>query len=201
MSFVIGVYGTIGSGKSTVARIIREKYGYAYIDCDFIGHMLLEEENIKQNLIQLFGNQILSNESKILRKNISRIIFTDQALKRKYEQFIWPKMTDNLTSLIKGKSEVVLEAAVLFSAGWNIFCQETIYIEAPLMKIERYLKNRNIAKSDLQFILNSQQDIKKQKNLASIQIMNDGSYVELVQKVLETMQLVQKRRMEKEQPD
>lgn len=189
MPFVIGVFGTIGSGKSTVSRMIQEKFGFETIDCDAIGHPFLEDPVVKREIIKLFGLQIISKDGHIKREKLSQVVFTNDSLKSKLEMLLWPKMTHKITELLVGKKDVVLDAAVLFSAEWNILCQATIYVEASLFVSDR-----------LRQILHSQQAIKSQSRLATYQIENNGSMDELMVKVSKIMNLIQERRMKNDQP-
>ena len=57
---VIGLTGTIASGKSTVGKYLKERFGAAHIDADQVGHRVVETESAQ--LIALFGDEIASEE-------------------------------------------------------------------------------------------------------------------------------------------
>jgi dephospho-CoA kinase len=200
MPLIIGVFGMIGCGKTTVAKIIEKKYGYLRIDSDVIGHSLLENDEVKKDLLPVFGSAIVTKDGLIDRKELSHRVFADLYLKSKLEAIIWPKMTIKIQELMDQKRDVVLEAAILFLAGWNKLCHYTIYIEAPVQKQIHYLKDRHIANHRLTNILDSQQDIQIWKDLATYRIENSGTRDELEKKVLQVMSSVQERGMEKDEP-
>jgi dephospho-CoA kinase len=200
MANVIGIYGRIGTGKSTVAKIIQEKYGFYRIDGDLIGHRLLETKVVKEHLVKVFGLSIISESKQINRKKLSQVVFVNKNLKKELEHLLWPKMTIEIEKILKTESDVVLDAAILFSAGWNSFCRDTIYVDATLQKIEENLKERSLSKEEMKQIVSSQQEILKQKDLATYRIVNDGTLQDLTEKVVDLFQLIQKRRTKDNQP-
>lgn len=190
LPFVYGIYGTIGSGKTTVAKMIEQDFGYYSIDCDALGHRLLEDHAIKNDIIHLFGLSILNKDNKIDRKKLSKVVFVNPVLKNQLEQLIWPKMTYHLKEIIAEEKEVIIDAAVLFSAGWNSLCQVTVYVEASREKVESFLKDRKMMKTYLKNILSTQQVIRNQKKLATYILYNDGTIQDLRQKVSDMIKLI-----------
>ncbi len=66
---IVGLTGNIGSGKSTVAKIYQEK-NYHIIDADKIGHRILLKEGVAYDeVVKVFGTEILDNKKSIDRKN------------------------------------------------------------------------------------------------------------------------------------
>lgn len=195
MAFVVGIYGTIGSGKSTVARILKNKYGFYYIDGDSLAHRVYNLQEVKRDLIKLFGLQIISKDGIILRKKIAQVVFTNPTMKNELEQLLWPKMTYMLQEVLKEETEIIIDAAALFKSHWNLLCQVTIYVETSWEKVIKRLENRKINKEILNKIIDSQLDIVKEKNLATYQIQNNGSIQELTKKVMEIASLIQECRM------
>jgi dephospho-CoA kinase len=200
MSFVLGVFGQIGSGKSTVTKILERDFGYYSIDCDALGHRLYEDKAIKNEIIHLFGLQILAKDNKIDRKKLSQVVFTNHALKNQLEQLLWPKMTYQLKFIIEEETTIVIDAAVLFLAGWNQLCQITVYVEAPEENLANYWKDRNIEKANLKRILDSQQVIIQQKSLATYVIHNDGTLQDLQRKVSDMIKLIENSGAKNKQP-
>ena len=72
----IAVTGGIGSGKSTVANIIKEQ-GYAVFSCDEIYNELLRDEAFIKKLTQKFGTEILTDE-RLNKPKLAQIVFNDE---------------------------------------------------------------------------------------------------------------------------
>ena len=86
MKKVIGLTGSIASGKSTVSTKLKS-LGYQVVDCDEINHKLLLKGN--QGYIQVleeFGCQILASDDQIDRKKLGGLIFNDNAMRLKLNQ-------------------------------------------------------------------------------------------------------------------
>jgi dephospho-CoA kinase len=67
---VIGILGGIGSGKSTVARCF-EPLGCAVIEADALAHDVLLEQGAKEDIVRLFGEQVLDVEGQVDRTSLA----------------------------------------------------------------------------------------------------------------------------------
>lgn len=76
MKKVLGITGTIASGKSTVCAYLREHYDVLWIDADRVGHEVLDDRPVTLLLTKTFGNDILKNGF-VDRKALGQIVFSD----------------------------------------------------------------------------------------------------------------------------
>ena len=91
----IGLTGGIGSGKSTIAKII-ETLGYpVYISDSKASELINRDKEIKKRLTELFGNDIYQPDGLLNKKRLAEIIFND---KEAIKQVIFPLETDNRNS-------------------------------------------------------------------------------------------------------
>jgi len=87
---VIAVTGGIGSGKSTVADLFKDK-GIPIIDTDQIARDLVQPgEPLLQQIIAEFGQEYLDPKGQLKRKDLGNLIFTDQAARNKLEAMMHP---------------------------------------------------------------------------------------------------------------
>ena len=91
------VTGSIGSGKSTFLKLIKDR-GYGVIDADLIAHKQLEI--IKNDIVAEFGEQILTNK-KIDRKKIGEIVFNDDLKLKKLEAILHPRIRAEIVNQSK----------------------------------------------------------------------------------------------------
>ena len=121
---VIGLTGGILSGKSTISGMLAEK-GAVVIDADQIGHEAYKPHTKTwQELVNIFGNSILTQKNEVDRKKLGDIVFADTHALECLNEIVHPRMramTRKEIDRLKedGVAVVVLEAAVLIEAGWT----------------------------------------------------------------------------------
>lgn len=131
-SKVLGITGKIGSGKSTVSKILKEHYGFEVIDADKEYHWLLQNSlELKLKLTQTFGEEILT-DAKIdrvkLRKVALKCDFNMELLNKITHPFIFERVNFLITDVYKDK-HIVIDAALLFQIGLNKLCSIVWYVE------------------------------------------------------------------------
>ena len=87
---IISIVGLSGSGKSIIAQTL-ENYSTHIIHIDKIGHLSHQDPQVKQQLIETFGNEILTNKE-IDRKKLGRIVFSSKEAMSKLEDITWSFM-------------------------------------------------------------------------------------------------------------
>jgi len=178
---VIGVVGGIGSGKSLAASIFVE-LGCALIDADAIGHALLEQPDIKDALRRLWGGDVFDTEGHADRAAVGRIVFDDPKALAALNGLLHPKMRQRMKEQIADAmvdpavAGVVIDAAVLFEAGWNDLCDCVVYIEAPVpLRLERVAAARGWDKSEVARRERLQINLDKKRQMCDYIISNHAS--------------------------
>ncbi|MBE8215651.1 MAG: dephospho-CoA kinase [Endozoicomonadaceae bacterium] len=101
MSFIIGLTGGIGCGKSTVANFFKEK-GIQIIDADQIARDIIEQDhNILQKIQNYFGTQIITQDHQINRKLLRTRIFESHKEKTWLENLLHPLILTEMTQQIE----------------------------------------------------------------------------------------------------
>jgi dephospho-CoA kinase len=120
---VIGLTGSICSGKSTIARFLAQM-GAAVIDADEIGHEAYRPQcETWQQVVDAFGKQILTKGDEIDRKKLGEIVFKDPEALKRLNGIMHPGMhrvaEKRIEKLkLEGAEVVVLEAPLLVEADW-----------------------------------------------------------------------------------
>ncbi|WP_152053894.1 dephospho-CoA kinase [Tautonia marina] len=139
---VVGLVGGIGAGKSRVASELAAR-GAAVLDADTIGHALLDQRPSRNAVVARFGEEVLDTsvgegeEPKIDRSALGRIVFAEPHALRALEAILHPRMRSTFEKAIRriGRRRearmVVLDAAVLFEAGWDDLCDAIVFVDAP----------------------------------------------------------------------
>ena len=133
---VIGIVGGVGSGKSTAAAELAA-LGCRVIDADALGHELLEEPQVKAELKKRWGEGIFREDGSVDRAAVAKIVFSDRAELEALNSIMHPLMRKSMEAEIAaarsdpGVAAVVLDAAVLFEAGWDDLCTAVVFVSAP----------------------------------------------------------------------
>lgn len=139
---VVGVTGPIGSGKSTVSKII-EKLGYTRLDCDEIVHSLYKCKEIQNKIKKIIP------ELKIKNGDIDRDFLRDYLLenlnkKNRLEKLVHQEVISVVEKEIKkSKKPIVVEAPFLFGNDLELLCDETIFVSVNKDKQKENLISRN----------------------------------------------------------
>lgn len=139
---VIGLVGGIGSGKSAAAARFGE-LGAFVIDADTVGHVLLDQKPVCELVVRRFGPGILDaavpagEPPRIDRQALGAIVFADPAERRGLESILHPRMRRTFEKAVarvarRGTARaVILDAAILFEAGWDALCDRVVFVDAP----------------------------------------------------------------------
>ena len=134
--YVIGLTGGIGSGKSTVAQMLERK-GAKLLSADAVGHEVYEPDRPAfQEIVGAFGRDIVGADGRIDRKKLGPIVFADPQQLLRLNAITHPRMKELMREKLEaeragGARIAVLEAALLFDAGWDDLTDEVWVTVAP----------------------------------------------------------------------
>ena len=133
---VIGLTGTIGSGKSTIASFMQEM-GASVIDTDEVGHKIYLPHTFGwQKVVEAFGISILTPNKSIDRQKLGEIVFNDSAALKQLNDIVRPLILESVKDTLKqlrhkNTDVVVIEAALLLEASWESMMDEIWVTTAP----------------------------------------------------------------------
>lgn len=170
---VVGITGSIGTGKSLAANFFKEK-GYLVIDADQINDELLNDKLIVQSINMLLYNE---NSGILDKKRIAQTIFSDQQKRKSLENYLHPIIFGKMKTQIETSNEklVFLEIPLLYEAKFDVLCDYVLLIYASEeSQIERLILRDKIDKKEIKRRINSQMAMEKKLLLADYVINNDG---------------------------
>lgn len=190
---VIGLTGIIGSGKSTVSRILSEE-GYPVIDLDEIVNELIGKEEIVRAVKDLFGEDFV-HDGKVLKKKLSEKVFSDETLLRKYEALVHPKVIEEMKGRLEelrseGQRIVFVEAPLIFETGTRALFDKVVVVYAEEKEVIRRMEKRGFEKTDVIMRLKRQIPISEKEKMADFVIYNTSSLSELRLKVKELLEKI-----------
>ncbi|MFN0055092.1 MAG: dephospho-CoA kinase [Planctomycetales bacterium] len=138
---VIGLVGGVGSGKSYLAKQLQKHHPLQIVDADAVGHAVLKEPSVKEQIRRRFGEAVFDASGEIDRRRMGELVFgsggAQRANRGALEQIVHPRITEILTSQIAaargqpGVELVVLDAALLLEAGWRRLCDLVLFVDVP----------------------------------------------------------------------
>ena len=187
---VVGLTGGIASGKSTAAKLLGE-LGAQVIDADVLGHEAYNPgTSAFQAVVQAFGEDIVAEDGSINRRALGGKVFGNDVALKRLTDIVWPEIR-RLAELeihkIRGENPtamIVLEAAVLFEAGWEDIADEIwVVVVEPEIAIERAMQRDGADRSAIEARINSQLSNEERTAKAHLIIDNSEDEEALVSRV------------------
>ena len=182
---VVGLTGSIGTGKSEATRILQE-LGAGIINADQVGHEAYTPHTESWNeVVDAFGQDILQPNGEIDRSKLGAIVFADSSQMTKLNGIMHPRMAGMVADKIEqmrshGIHVAVVEAALLFEAGWEILVDEVWTTDSPLESVFQRLMLRNgLNEEEVRKRLASQMDVQERLNRSDVVIDNSGGVAAL----------------------
>ncbi|MBC2856397.1 dephospho-CoA kinase [Cetobacterium sp. 2A] len=176
---IIGLTGGIGSGKSTVSKILKN-CGIEIVDADIIAKEIFKSENIQKEILEKLGETD--------RKKLKEMVFNNPLKLELLNKIIHPKLIEQLEQIKKNKNKnqiLIFDVPLLFETGIDNLCDKTIVVDIELEKqIDRIMKRDNIEKELAEKIIKSQMSIEEKIKRADVVIENNGTLDDLEKKVL-----------------
>lgn len=181
----IGLTGVIGSGKAEVARILAS-LGATVIYADQISREIYEPGDPgHQAVVDALGEEILDEDERIDRAALAAIVFSDESQRRKLEKAVWPVMATvveerMMTAEADEAPAAVLEAAVLFEAGWEGLVDEVWAVTTPeSTSIDRVRRRDGLTVEQVRARMAAQLSAEEKSRRADRVIVNDGTLDDL----------------------
>jgi dephospho-CoA kinase len=172
----IGVTGIFGSGKSTVSKIFKN-FDIDVISCDTIVGNLLRTNQVKKQIQNIFGKQILTSSGPIDRKKLANIIFSSKRQREKLNSIIHPlvfeKIDKAIDKLSKRSKIIVIEIPLLFETNSSKDFDIIITVSAAHSIIKKRLENK-FSEDEIKKIWLSQIPLKEKIKKSDYVIDNDG---------------------------
>lgn len=174
---VIGVTGSLGSGKTTVSRMF-EHMGAYVINADDVCHSLMAPgKKIYKEIIRHFGKSILMKDRAIDRKTLAGIVFKEASKRRLLNRLVHPEVIRHIKKVLKKqKGLVVIDAALLIESGFYKSIDKLIVVKANRdRQIQRLAGQKAMARKEILRIFKAQSSLKKKLGFADYVIDNNGS--------------------------
>jgi dephospho-CoA kinase len=179
----IGITGGIGSGKSTVSKIL-QTMGYPIFNSDDQARKILyESKDLHLELKENFGEEIFVNgiPDKV---SLAKIVFSSKEKLKILNELIHPLVRISFQEwILKQKSKIIVkEAAILIESGAYKECDKIIVVKSPEeLKIKRVMKRDSVTEEEVKLRMKNQLSTNQLMKFADFVIENDESHALLPQ--------------------
>ncbi len=200
---IVGITGTIGSGKSTVAKMFQELKAVV-LDADQLARDVIEPRKLAwRQILKRFGEDLVHNEEdvRINRKKLAARVFGDPKALKDLEAIVHPRVLreirERLHRLKRNRRVrmVVLDVPLLFETQSQHLADVVVVVTATPEVVRARLRDRGMSDEDAARRAATQWDVSAKVALADHVINNSGSETQTRRQVKELWdQLVTTRR-------
>lgn len=172
----IGITGGIGSGKSYVSRLLKER-GIPVYDTDSEAKRLMSESaDIRRGLIDLLGADVYCPDGSLDKSVVASFLFASRQNADRINAIVHPVVkSDFLSWVSRHQGIVAMECAILFESGFSDVVDFVVAVTAPLdLRVSRTMLRDNTSKASVLSRINAQMDDEERVNKSDFVIENDG---------------------------
>ncbi|MSS75751.1 MAG: dephospho-CoA kinase [Methyloglobulus sp.] len=155
----VGLTGGIGCGKTTVSNLFTE-LNIPVIDADDIAHQLVAlGQPALLEIVNVFGNAILSIDGSLNRNYLRAIVFSDTKQKQKLEAILHPLVFTTMQEKIEqlNNTYCIISIPLLFETARNRFVDRILVVDCPIeTQIERVKRRSDFTDASIRSMIASQ---------------------------------------------
>lgn len=181
---IIGLTGSIATGKSTVSRMLKKR-GYPIVDADEIARLVVEPGSaVLKEIAAVFGEDVICADGTLDREKLGARIFTNEEDRGKLNAIMHPAVRSEMIRqkqqwLDEGAKTVVMDIPLLFESKLQSYVDKIIVISAkPAIQRARLITRNNLSEIEADARIASQIPVSEKEKKADAVIHNDGSLQE-----------------------
>lgn len=183
---LIGLTGGIGSGKSTVCDYFRQ-LGVPIIDTDIIAHELVQPGRpALEQLVQLFGPQIVLADGSLDRATLRRQVFDNAAERQRLEELLHPLIRQEMGHQLEqlDAEYVIIAIPLLLEKQWQHQLDRVLVVDCSVeQQMDRATNRDGGSRQLISRIIASQVDRQSRLNAADDVLDNSGNLESLQQQI------------------
>jgi dephospho-CoA kinase len=181
---LVGLTGGIGSGKTTVARMLESRGAVVY-DADLLAREAVEPGTPGfERVVERFGPNVLEPGGGVDREALAAVVFADPAARRDLEAILHPEIrrlfAESADAYRDTDTVVVFSAPLLVETGMHTAFEVLVVVSAPLeVQVARLMRDRAMSESAVRERIAAQLPLEAKAEAADILLDNDGTLEEL----------------------
>ena len=185
---LVGLTGGIGSGKSTVARMLEER-GAVVFDADLLAREAVEPGTPGHAaVIERFGADVLAPGGELDREALASIVFADPAARRDLEQIVHPEVRRLFAEGSEAYHDtdriVVFSAPLMVESGMHTAFEILVVVSATVAtQIQRLMRQRGMSEPSIRARIDAQAPLEDKAAVADFLVDNEGTLAELQSQV------------------
>ena len=189
MSYILGLTGSIATGKSTVAKLFLSA-GIPVVDADLGARaVVLPGAPGLADIIEHFGEAYLLSDGTVDRKRLGALIFSDREKRKELDVLLKERISDWIQAekeryISEGHKLIVLDIPLLYEGGYEDSCDAVMVVYVPEeLQVQRLMSRNHLDADEAARRMQSQLSIEKKKELADFVIDNSGTIEETKKQV------------------
>ena len=195
----IGITGGIATGKSTFCRCLCEVLPAAkFFDADQAARSLVELPEVKQEILDRFGNGVFSAGRDLNRTKLRTIVFADATKRRVLEQILHPRIRRQWMAEAQRHRNspdfFFADIPLLYETGGETLCDRVVVVaSSPNLQLQRLAQRKSLKTSDAEQMINSQMPLEDKIQRADHVVWNNSDCETLMQQARNLVALWQEQ--------
>lgn len=181
MTLVIGLTGSIASGKSTVSRMFDE-WEIPVIDADQISRDVVRPgEPAYEDIVHVFGKDVLFKDGTLDRKKLGKVIFSSKERRKELNDIVHPRVREEMIRRRESYKEedykaVVLDIPLLYESGLTDYVERVLVVAVDEeTQLQRLMERDGSSREDARERITSQIPVSRKAEMADAVIDNNGT--------------------------
>ena len=186
---IIGLTGSIASGKSTVANMLKEM-GFPIIDADLVARIVVEKGTATLETIkETFGTEVIHDDGSLNREGLGEIIFSNPSKRKQLNDIMHPAIRTEMLAqkehlMQQGHPVIIMDIPLLFESRLQSFVDKILVVTVTEQtQLERLMSRNGFTQEDAKLRIQSQLPLSVKEKGADAVIYNNGTIEETKQQL------------------
>jgi dephospho-CoA kinase len=180
---LVGLTGGIGSGKTTVARMLAKR-GAVVLDADRLARDAVAPGTAGLDAVAArFGPAVIASDGSLDRAALAEVVFADDEARAALEAIVHPEVRLRIAEAVSAHADtddvVVVDSPLLIETGEHERFEVVVVVTASIAERLARLEARGMSEGDVRARVAAQMPLEEKAALADEELDNDGSESDL----------------------
>ncbi|MEK3980956.1 dephospho-CoA kinase [Psychrobacillus sp. FSL K6-2836] len=190
---IIGLTGSIASGKSTVANMLMEM-DFPIIDADVVARIVVEKGTATLEMIkETFGTEVIHEDGSLNREGLGEIIFSNPSKRKQLNDIMHPAIRAEMLAqkehlMQQEHPVIIMDIPLLFESRLQSFVDKILVVTVTEQKqLERLMSRNGFTQEEAKLRIQSQLPLSVKEEGADAVIYNNGTIEETKQQLIKVL--------------